>query len=189
MSSVGEIGVRRLAVRAFAGVGVTIVALVLLALLLKGPLTRISVAFIERFGATGLAMATLLADASPIPIMQEPLLLLAHAAGMPFWPILIVAGTASMLAGPVGYLGGKMIGELGPVARWIDRAGLRSLMSRHGVWLVAVAAVTPIPYAATTWTAGATGIKFLPFFAVCGLRFVKVGVYLGLMVLGWSAAV
>lgn len=190
-TALGELGLdRRSLVRLSLGLLTLLVVTAALGLLLRHPLSDLSRWFHGSFGLAGLFVGVLFTDTwvAP-PLTHEPLLFFAHAAGESFVTIWAVAGTASVVAGPLGYAAGRLLGRFDAVHDLLARSqGLRPLMERRGAAVVAAAAITPIPFAVSTWLAGVVGIPFGSFFAACLVRLVKVGFYLGLIVLGWAAA-
>lgn len=177
---------RRMILRMAGGFVLLLVVVAVLGALLREPIHALSEWFVARWGLHGVFVGTLLTDASPVPLINEPLLLFAHAAGVEFWRIWLAGGTASMGSGMIGYWLGRWIGRRPLIDKWIRHSGLRVLMEKRGASLVLLAAVTPLPFAASAWTAGACKIPFGRVAAACSGRFIKVGVLLGLIVFGWS---
>lgn len=159
----------------------------LAAILLREPLTTLAAWFMREMGLLGLFVGVVCTDiwVAP-PLTHEPLLFFAHAGGVPFVEIWGVASAASVVAGPIGYLAGALLGRLPFVDRRLNGSGVEKVMARRGAIVVAAAAITPIPFAMTTWLAGAVGVRPLPFFAACLVRVIKVALYLGLIALGWG---
>jgi membrane protein YqaA with SNARE-associated domain len=52
------------------------------------------------------------------------------------------------------------------------------------VWVVAIAAITPLPYSLSAWAAGAVHMRFATFFAVSLSRVLRVAGALYLIQLG-----
>lgn len=155
--------------------------------LVRAPLTEAAQWFVDELGMLGLFFGVLLVDSWVLPpLTHEPLLFFAYAGGVSYLDVWACAGLASTLAGPVGYLFGRLFGRRGPVARRLQGSGLEALMHRRGAWVVAAGALTPIPFSVTTWLAGAAGMPVLPFLAASMVRFLKVAIYLGLIALGWA---
>ena len=157
-----------------------------LARVLRGPLTSLGQDFLDSFGRLGIVAGMLVIDTSSVPLIHEPLLMLAYTGGMSFVEIWLIAGVASMGAGIVGYGLGHLLGQTGPVRRILERSGMGPLMTQKGAWGVAGAALTPLPFAPATWLAGASGVSLTGFGAACAGRIPKVGIYLGLIALGWG---
>ncbi len=155
--------------------------------LFRGPIERVALAFMERFGLLGVAVGVVITDASPVPLTSEPILILATGAGVDPWLLFAVSAAASTIAGPVGYLGGRLVGQQG-LRAWLQRRAprLALFMHRYGVMGVAIAALLPIPFALSTWTAGMSRIRFPGVLAASLLRIPKTGLYLLLIVQGWA---
>ncbi|MCC7382868.1 MAG: VTT domain-containing protein [Deltaproteobacteria bacterium] len=177
---------RRLWIRLAISLALLVAAVALLGAWLREPLTELSELFIAKWGLWGLFTGTIVTDVSPIPLINEPLLLFSHAAGVPFWKTWVVGSSASVGAGLLGYGLGRFVGRARIIDHWIHRSGLRLVMKARGASIVFVAAVTPVPFAASVWTAGACGIPFWRVALACLGRFIKVGFYLTLIALGWA---
>lgn len=172
--------------RMIAGFALLFAAVAGLGVLLEDPIRAVSHSFVENWGLYGLFFGTLLTDASPVPLVNEPLLLFAHAAGVDLWRIWLAGGTASMGSGMVGYWLGRWAGRSEVIDHWIRRSGLRPLMMKRGASLVLLAAITPLPFGAAAWTAGACRIPFLRVAGACSGRMIKIAVLIALIALGWS---
>lgn len=160
-----------------------------LGFILREPLARFSLAMVDRFGLPGLFAGVMVVDAWVLPpLTHEPLLLFAYAGGVDAWLVFLVGSVASVCAGPLGYTLGRIFGRLERVRAKLDQSALQTLMQEKGAIVVAAAAITPIPFAVTTWLAGALKTPFVPFLAACLVRFLKVAVYFGLIVAGWSVS-
>ncbi len=159
-----------------------------LGVVLRDPLTQVSSVFLERFGLAGVFGGVLFTDTSPLPLTHEPVLLLGVSAGIDPWTIFAVAATASTLAGPVGYFGGWCVRRSRRFREWMTTRApeFTDWMQRHGAQGVAVAALLPIPFAVSTWTAGMTAVNFWKVLAASTLRVPKTAFYLWLIVKGWA---
>ncbi len=178
---------RALLARLVIGIGLVALTAVVLAATFRAPIEAFASGLVSRFGGTGVFFAMLIVDSYAVPpLSHEPVLFFAHAGGLGFWKVTAIAGTGSFLAGPVGYGIGMLLGRVTAVQRQLDRSGVAHLMGRHGVAVVAIAAVTPIPFSASTYAAGAMRLPFGPFLLVCGLRYPKIATYLGVIAAGWA---
>lgn len=178
---------RALVLRLIAGVLFLLLVVGGLGWSFREPISALAEVFVRSFGALGVFFGMLVVDAYAFPpLAHEPILFFAYAGGMSFVEVTLAAGLGSFLAGPLGYLVGRGLARVGFVRNALTRTGLAVLMRKHGVWVVALAAVSPLPFSASTYAAGAIGIPPGPFLAVCLLRFPKVAAYLGMIALGWS---
>lgn len=157
--------------------------------LFKEPIVFVGEAFLERFGLAGLVVGTLVTDTSPLPLTHEPLTFLAIAAGLPSWQIVSAISAGSVAAGPLGWLLGRAILSGSRFAERLEESQpqLMSFMHRRGLETVAVAALLPLPFALSTWTAGMLRLPLAKVAAISLLRILKVGFYFQLMNLGWLA--
>lgn len=143
---------------------------------------------IQNYGLWGIAMATLITDTSPLPLTSEPVALLGLGAEIPFWHIILFMGGTSHLCGPLGYVFGALVGRVGLkhiVKRVPSLMPVIAYVRQHGVKAVAMGALLPIPYALTTWTAGALGVSFWGVCAASSLRWLKTLIYVSLLAGGW----
>ena len=143
--------------------------------------------FIDLFGLWGLGGLTVALDACPVPVTNEPLMVLAMGAGVDAWTIFGVMSSGSVLSGMVGWLGGVIVGTRTPIGRWLMRRypGVQLFMRRWGAVGVAIAALTPIPFGLTAWTAGMTGVSPYKVALASLARVPKTGFYVWLIYQGW----
>lgn len=146
------------------------------------------------YGALGLfALAFTEATFSPIP--PDPLLaVLAEPVSVPRAVYLALVTTIASVAGAaVGYWIGDRFSE------WAHRRFAGPRMDRveewyqeHGEWVVAGAALTPIPFKVFTITSGLLQLRFWPFVLAStagrGLRYIPVAIlatFYGEQVIAW----
>lgn len=169
------------------GVGLcTLLVVVLVAgVLLRDPIEQFSSVVVARFGLLGIfAMVTFV---DTVPLTHEPVLLIGLAGGLGFWPVWGVASAGSVTAGILGWWLGRWLGRFAWVRHQLARYRIGPFLLRYGGAAVAVAALTPFPYAVATWASGAARLPFAPLLAGALLRMVKVWFYLSVLALGWSS--
>jgi membrane protein YqaA with SNARE-associated domain len=115
-----------------------------------------------------------LAESSVFPIPPDVLLIAVVAARPELWLIAATLCTAGSVVGAViGYaigsvfmvtVGQPIINFYGAQAHWDEV--VRLYTGEWGVWFLAAAAFTPIPYKVATIAAGATAMPFAPFVLV-----------------------
>jgi membrane protein YqaA with SNARE-associated domain len=118
-----------------------------------------------------------LAESSFFPIPPDVLLIAIVAARPPRWLLAAGACTAGSLIGAmIGYaigstfmatIGQRIVDFYGAQAQWDDV--VRLYTGEWGVWFLAAAAFTPIPYKVATLAAGATQMPVVPFLIVSTL--------------------
>jgi membrane protein YqaA with SNARE-associated domain len=157
------------------------------AFLARGHIESAGVWLIDSYGLWGISIATVITDTSPLPLTSEPIALLGLGADIPVWQIILFMGGTSHLCGPLGYAMGMLVGKIG-LTKAMKRAALTPVVNyvrMYGVRAVAMGALLPIPYALTTWTAGALGVSFWGVLAASSLRWIKTAVYVSLIAGGW----
>lgn len=117
------------------------------------------------------------AESSVFPIPPDVLLIAIVAARPTSWLLAAVACTAGSVIGAVlGYaigsgfmatLGQPIVDFYGAQAAWEQVVALYT--GTWGVWFLAAAAFTPIPFKVATIAAGATGMPFVPFVIVSAI--------------------
>lgn len=155
--------------------------------LLRDPVVEAGRWFVDALGPAGLFTAVTLVDASPVPMTNEPLVLLALGGGLGPWTIFAIVSGASVLAGFVGHVSGALVDRRLPIGDYVERKqpeAARWIRTR-GAWGVAVAAVLPMPYALATWTAGAMGVPLRHVMLASLLRVPKTAFYVWLLTTGW----
>lgn len=179
----------RLAVTTIASlVGLTLVVFTL-GLWLREPLTALGHAFVDNLGGPGVALGFMLPDAFTIPLPNDTFLALAVAGQMPFWTIVLWATLGSLAGGSLGWALGRGLRRTRRVRDFLLGRGapIDRALRRRGVWVVAVAALTPVPYSLASWAAGATLVPYRKFLAVSLLRLFRVAGALWLVEFGLRA--
>ena len=164
---------------------ILLIAAFIAGLTLKGPIEAASAYFVSKFGLAGIFGGIMFLDAVPFTT-HEPLLLLGVQGGLGFWPVFLVAGTASTLSGFVGWTMGRIVGRAAMVRRWMARYKVDRFLTRYGVWAIAIAATTPFPFAICTWSCGAANVPLPRVMFGSLFRFPKVLFYQTLMVVGFN---
>jgi membrane protein YqaA with SNARE-associated domain len=116
-----------------------------------------------------------LAESSFFPIPPDVLLIAIVASNSRRWlQAATVCAVGSVIGAAIGwYIGMAFMATLG--ARIIDFYGAHShwdtvvelYTGTWGIWFLAAASFSPIPFKVATIAAGATGMAFGPFLAVC----------------------
>ena len=125
--------------------------------------------------ATSALFLIALAESSVFPIPPDVLLIAIVAARPDMWLVAASVCTAGSVVGAMaGYvigatfmatIGQAIVDFYGAQAHWDDVARLYT--GEWGVWFLAAAAFTPIPFKVATIAAGATAMPFWPFVLVC----------------------
>lgn len=117
------------------------------------------------YGFAGLAAIVFVMDILIQPVSPDFLILSSTLGGANLIFASFIGGTASTLAGIIGYfIGRKLIfrGVLGLFSLKHLTNGQR-LFKKYGIWAVAVGALSPVPYSAVCWSAGTYNMQFKRF--------------------------
>lgn len=152
----------------------------------RDPLQQLSQGFVELLGGPGIALGYLIPDAFTVPIPNDAFGWFGLEGGVPFWEVVFWGTLGSVAGGCVGYLIGGRLRNTRWVSRFMSGRGrsLERLIQRYGIWVVAVAAITPLPYSLSAWAAGAVHMRFSTFFLVSLTRVLRVAGALYLIRLG-----
>ena len=179
---------RALLIRAAGSVVFVLLLAIAAGFMLQEQLEHAGAIFVEQLGYVGLALGVIVCDASLLPLTNEPLMVLALQGGMSEGMVFLVTCGSSVLAGFLGYTGGRIVGRLPAMQRFLDRRNpeLTETLRIHGAKVVAAAALLPIPFSFSTWGAGALRVAPIPVAAACLLRVPKTGFYFWLLQSGLS---
>lgn len=179
-----DLDLRSLLTRVGTGLVVLLVGIASIAHLARDPLELAARQFVDAFGLLGVFVGVLITDS--FVLTHEPILLVAYAGGLGFWPVFVVASTASVLSGLVGWTLGGLLGRTGFVQRMFVRYKIRPFMEAYGFWAVAVAALTPFPFSVATWASGAASVPLKTVALGSLFRVPKVMFYFLVIVFGWD---
>jgi len=171
-----ELDARRLLLSSGLGILALVVVMAGLGAWFREPLMSAGHWFVTTLGGPGIALGFFVPDAFTVPIPNDAFLALGRAGGMPTGPLVAWAMLGSVTGGCVGWWLGRGLRRRGGVDRFLSGRGaaLDRALRRHGLWVVAIAAITPLPYSVSAWAAGSTGMPLPHFFAVSLLRIVRV---------------
>jgi membrane protein YqaA with SNARE-associated domain len=180
----------RLVFKAVIGLVVLLGVSYLCGVVLREPIEVGGKAALDRLGYWGLAGGVIITDASPLPMTNEPLVILAIGAGRPANTVFAVISAASVCAGFVGWTAGRYLGDVTGIGPWMRRRypGFERFMLRYGAYGVAVCALLPIPFALSTWSAGMMRTELWKVALASLVRIPKTAFYVWLIMVGWSAS-
>ena len=117
------------------------------------------------YGIVALFLIILIMDFLILPISPDLIVLSAVWGGASYFNTSIVGGIASVVAGTLGYFFGAKIGAT-KFKQWFGAHHLHrgeKMFTKYGVWAVVIGALSPIPYAAVSWSAGIYDMNFNKF--------------------------
>ena len=186
-----DLNTRRLIVTSLVAAIGLVGAVAALGYWLREPLLALGTSFVERFGGLGIAIGFAIPDAFTVPLPNDTFLALGLAGGMGDVPLILWGTFGSVMGGSLGWVLGRALRR----TEWLRRfmtgrgAGLDRALKKHGIKVVAIAAVTPLPYSVSAWAAGSTFMPYRTFVTVSLLRVVRVVTSLYLIHLGLSGDV
>lgn len=175
---------RQLLLSTLATLFVLLGAAMVSAYFFRDQLFAVSQAFVERFGGPGVALGFFIPDALTVPLPNDAFSAFGLLGGLGFGEVVFWGSLGSIAGGCTGYaLGRALFSRSERLRRLLARRGL-DRVQRDGVWALAMAAITPLPYSVFCWGAGAVRMPPGRFVAVSLLRIPKVAGYLWLIQLG-----
>lgn len=187
----GDESLRPIIIRA-AVFTVVVVGLVAIAgVVIREPLEVLANWVVAELGLWGVFLGVVATDAFTLPIPPDTYLFVAVASDADVAPILAVCCVGSILAGSIAYKIGPTISRLPLLRPRLEHFRQRGekLFGRYGVWTVALAALTPIPFSITCWLAGAYRMPYGPFLLATFARVPRLLGYYALFRLGWAPPV
>lgn len=153
----------------------------------REPLMSVSERFVDLVGGPGIAVGYFIPDAFTVPIPNDAFGMFGVAGGISFWVVVFWGTLGSISGGCTGWVIGRRLRSTRLVDRFMSGRrgrGLETAILRYGIAVVAVAALTPLPYSLSAWAAGGVRLPFTTFVAVSLLRVIRVAGSLYLIELG-----
>lgn len=135
----------------------------------------------EQLDFGGLALVFFLSETLVSPLPPDAILWIVAGSELSaswYLPVTVL-GLLSTLGGHVGWWCGGHLATTGLVRRVLGRHHGRSIevTRRYGVWAVVLAAVTPLPWSVTSWTAGALHMPWKRYLLGSLTRFPRIVLY------------
>jgi membrane protein YqaA with SNARE-associated domain len=135
----------------------------------------------DRLGFTGLAIVLFVSETVVSPLPPDVILLIIAGSDLSdawYQPVAILA-FLSTAGGHLGWLLGRWLNETGLVRRILGHHHGKSVevLHRYGVGAVILAALTPLPWSVTSWTAGALNMPWSRYLLGSLVRFPRIVVY------------
>lgn len=178
-----------LVMRFVLGLSVLVGLVVALVRFARPELEQLGTWFVERFGAVGVALGTLIADGFHFPIPPQFYMLLSIAAGAPAALTLGATMIGSLIGGTLGFALARRLGSVPSVARFIERLSGRigqKLGHDYAYRSVLFLSITPMAFSVLCYLAGLYRMRRGPFFLLLALRIPKLVLYYYLVRMGWS---
>jgi membrane protein YqaA with SNARE-associated domain len=186
-----EFSMRRLLLDTVLFTIALVVVVAIAGYLFRDPLATAADWMIERFGLAGLFVGTFLADAFTLPIPPDVYLFIGIASGTAKIPTIVACSIATVAGGNLAYFVGPYVQKLPYLKDKLNdfRPKGEVLFKGYGIWAVAVAAMTPVPFSIVSWLAGIYRMPYSKYFAASLVRVPRIIGYYGLYALGWAPAI
>jgi membrane protein YqaA with SNARE-associated domain len=157
-----------------------------LAYFFRPALTRVGQWFVDHLGGPGVGLGYLIPDALTIPIPADLVASIALFGGMSFASVVLWGSLGSVVGGCLGWAVGRfLVWRIAALrARMDNDTRVVPFFKKRGGVVLALAALTPLPYSLACWTAGGIGMGFGNFLLISLLRIPRVAFYLWLVVQG-----
>ena len=112
------------------------------------------------------------------PISPDIAIFLISQKAPDSYMLIAVLGIASVLGGALAWLCGRSLEnkfKIAALEKFVSEN--HALINKYGVWIVALGALTPVPYSLTCWAAGALKMDFPKFFLMILLRIPRFIIY------------
>ncbi len=140
--------------------------------MIKGLLERVTAAAGSVYALWVLGIISFL-ESALLPIPVDPFAIPVMLANRKrLWQAAVIASLSSVAGGCLGYFIGAYLTET--LGAWIINTynlesqfeGFKADLQTHGAWMIAVAAISPIPYKLGAIAAGVVSFSFPLFFAI-----------------------
>ena len=183
-----KLDLRYLIVRTIIFTIVIVAAVVLLGAFFREPVTLFANWLIDELGLFGLLFGIVISDAFTFPVPPDTYLLITVASGGDVQKMLTICCLGSISAGTIAYFFGPHVSKFPYFSKRIEKYRSRGekLFEMYGVWTVAIAALTPIPFSIVCWFAGIYKMAYPRFFVATLARIPRLVGYYWLFELGWA---
>ena len=155
-----------LVLRFLFGLGVLVVAVMLVVRAARPQFEHLGTFFVERFGPLGVTFGTLIADGLHFPIPPQFYMLLSIAAHAPAHVTLVAATIGSLLGGSFGFVVARRLGKIQKLATFLERVSGRigqKLGQDYAYRSVLFFSVTPMAFSMLCYLAGLYRMRRGPF--------------------------
>jgi len=145
--------------------------------------------FVDTFGVGGMFLGSLLADAIHFPIPPQFYMLTAITTGTSIVAAMTAICLGSLLGGNFSFACGRYLGHTRLLKRVMERTRptMDPLFQRYGVWTIAIASLTPLPFSTFCLVCGMYRISWRLFALLVTLRVPRLMVFYLLIKAGWAA--
>ncbi len=142
----------------------------------------------QHFGLAGIFLYVFLVDLLILPL--SPDFVFPIVAGMPWYEVIPIIGTASALGGVIAYFIGRFLCKVPVIDRLADKAKAKwgKYINKYGIVFVILSALTPIPFSTVCVAAGVTKLSSKKVIPCCFFRILRMALYFFLFKAGFLLA-
>jgi len=160
---------------------------ILLRVTIKDQLEALFQGVLEEYGYPGIFVTVLIMDTLIVPASPDIVIFASIVGDLHVLTSLVLMCTASIIAGQLGYLIGRWLGQIRLVRKFIEPYYNRGhyIAERYGMWAVVAAAFFPIPYSTVSWLAGIFRMRYVEFLAATTWRIPRFLLWYMIIRVGW----
>ncbi|HMV43926.1 MAG TPA: VTT domain-containing protein [Leptospiraceae bacterium] len=179
---------RKLIIQSVIGIVLIIALVILLAHIVKGPITQFSKLFVDYLGVWGVGLGILVSDSLPAFMVPDAFLVFAVAGKLGDFEVILFCSIGSLIGGSNSYAIGRYLiprFESGRNLIKKHEAKLLPYIEKYGMLAVVIAATTPLPYSWMSILVGSFKMSFSKFLLCSLTRIPRFAVYYYAIKFGW----
>lgn len=178
---------KKLIYKSLLAILIIVLAVILLAHLVKEPISQFSKVFVDTLGVYGVGLGILVSDALPAFMVPDAFLVFAVAGNLPDFQVILYSSTGSILGGSISYFIGTQMPKFEYTQKIIHKHEEKLLpyIEKYGMWAVVIAATTPLPYSWICILVGSFKMSYSKFVVSSLARFPRFIVYYYAIKFGW----
>lgn len=178
---------KKLIYKSLLAILIIVLAVILLAHLVKEPISQFSKVFVDTLGVYGVGLGILVSDALPAFMVPDAFLVFAVAGNLPDFQVILYSSTGSILGGSISYFIGTQMPKFEYTKKIIHKHEEKLLpyIEKYGMWAVVIAATTPLPYSWICILVGSFKMSYSKFVVSSLARFPRFIVYYYAIKFGW----
>jgi membrane protein YqaA with SNARE-associated domain len=178
-----------LAARWLGGVAAFVLAMLFVASTFRGPLEELGRGFVARFGYTGMALGTFIADGFHFPIPPQFYMLVAVSSGASNVHALGAIAIGALSGGVVGFFAAGKLSRISIVSKKLERSMkfVERAFRRFGYGTALLASLSPLPYSVLCAIAGAHQVGWRAFALISLCRLPRLCFFYWIVYASWAA--
>ena len=179
---------RKLILQSVLAIVVIIGLVIILAHLVKEPITQFSKLFVDYLGVWGVGLGILVSDSLPAFMVPDAFLVFAVAGKLGDFEVILFCFIGRLIGGSNSYAIGRYLipkFEYGKNLIKKHEAQLLPYLDKYGMWAVVIAATTPLPYSWMSILVGSFKMSYSKFLLCSLTRLPRFAVYYYAIKFGW----